>query len=190
MNDGNKSKAKYAKVTVSFILCPLLISFALAHQPYWNQGSPLEQPFIIERITISKALFGDLDTEETDYFKFDVPEGLTIEFSLFVGGRCSEQFQPQLYLLSPDAKDDLVSFTLPDGYKATQAEGAWESYQSHGLIGRRGPGIRKTFSAGTYYLAVQSNNKSGFYLISLSGSENFGAGPGGREAIPRFNACK
>ncbi len=130
-----------------------------------------------------------------DYFKLEIPDGLTIDSSLFVGGGCSENFNPSLYLLSPNATSDNaanteVAFALPDGYGAIPAQGDWRPYKGHGLDGREGPGIRKTFTGGIYYLAVQSIEESGFYLVSLSGSENFGAGPGGREAIPRFNSCE
>ena len=76
----------------------------------------LEQAFLVEDITVSKALFGNLEAGEVDYFKLKIPDGLTIDSSLFVGGGCSENFKPQLYLLSPNttsdsAKNDEVTFT-------------------------------------------------------------------------------
>ncbi len=195
MKDRGKRKGKRGKVKRCFpFLLPLfsfLNSFVFAHQPYWNETSPtLEQAFLVENITVSKALFGNLEAGDVDYFKLEIPDGLTIDSSLFIGGGCSEEFTPQLYLLSPNTHANAVTFALPKGYGVTVAQGDWKPYSGHGLNGHKGPGVRQTLSAGTYYLVVQSYNTSGFYLISLSGSEQSGAGPGGLEAIQRFNSCK
>jgi hypothetical protein len=167
------------------------LNLVLAHQPYWNEGSPTpEQAFNIENVTVSKALFGNLEAGEVDYFKLEVADGFNLDSSLFVGGGCSETFNPRLYLLSPNTEVAEVTFTVPDGYGTTLAEGEWKPYSGHGLNGREGPSIRETLSVGTYYLVVQSDEETGFYLLSLGGSEAFGGGEGGREAIPRFNACQ
>jgi hypothetical protein len=165
-------------------------SLSFAHQPYWNESSTLEQPFTIENVTVSKALFGNLEAGEADYFRLEVADGFTLDSSLFVGGGCSETFNPQLYLLNPKAETSDVTFALPEGYGSMLAKGEWKPYSGHGLNGREGPSLRETLSAGTYYLVVQSNEESGFYLVSLGGSEAFGGGEGGRGAIPRFNACQ
>lgn len=195
MNGRGKRKGKREKVKQWFpFLFPLfsfLCTFALAHQPYWNESSPTpEQAFNIENVTVSKALFGNLEAGEVDYFRLEVTDGFNLDSSLFVGGGCSENFSPQLYLLSPEKEVGEVTFTVPDNYGTTLAEGDWKPYSGHGLNGREGPSLRETLSAGTYYLVVQGNEESGFYMVSLGGSEAFGGGEGGREAIPRFNACQ
>lgn len=79
---------------------------------------------------------------------------------------------------------------MPEGYGAVLGEGNWKPFSTHGLVGREGPQINQLLLSGTYYLVVQANEASGFYLVSLSGSESFGGGAGGREAIPRFNTCE
>jgi hypothetical protein len=182
------------RATTQCILVFVIITFcslALAHQPYWNEGSPApEQAFNIENVTVSKALFGNLEAGEVDYFKLEVADGFRLDSILFVGGGCSEAFNPQLYLLSPTVEGSEVAFTVPDNYGATLAESDWKPYSGHGLNGREGPSIRETLSVGTYYLVVQSYEEAGFYLVSLGGSEAFGSGEGGREAIPRFNTCQ
>jgi hypothetical protein len=193
MKSGEKRKEERGRVKTSFFfpLVPFLFTFAFAHQPYWNEGSPTpEQAFTIEAVTVSKALFGSLEAGEADYFKLEVAEGFGLDSSLFVGGGCSETFNPQLYLLSPSSETSGVTFALPDGYGAVLGAGEWQAYRGHGLNGREGPSIRERLAAGTYYLVVQSNDASGFYLVSLGGSEAFGGGEGGREALPRFNACR
>lgn len=169
-------------------------SLVFAHQPYWNESSPTPaEAFVIENVTVSKALFGNLEAGGLDYFRLEVADGFSLDSSLFVGGGCSENFNPQLYLLSPNTETNEVTFALPDGYGTTLAEGDWKPYSGHGLTGREGPSIRETLEAGIYYLVVeatQNSSEGGFYLLLLGGSESFGAGPGGREAIPRFNACQ
>jgi hypothetical protein len=178
-------------IRILFSLLAVLGTFALAHQPYWNETSPtLEQAFTVENVTVSKALFGNLETDEVDYFKLEIPDGLTVDLSLFVGGGCSDTFNPQLYLVGPNLPANVVPFAVPPAYGSTLAQGDWKPYSGHGLKGRKGPSIRETLGAGTHYLVVHNHDESGFYLISLSGSEVFGAGPGGLEAIPRFNDCK
>lgn len=189
--DLEPEKRGKVKISFFFSLCSILCSVAFAHQPYWNEGSPTpEQAFNIENVAVSKALFGNLGAGDVDYFRLEVADNFNLDSSLFVGGGCSETFNPRLYLLSPNKNANAVTFVLPKGYGTTLAEGDWKPYSGHGLTGREGPGIRETLSAGIYYLVVQSNEAGGFYLLSLGGSENFGAGPGGREAIPRFNICQ
>lgn len=183
-------KGKEMKYQILFFIL-IFSSLTFAHQPFWNESSPTpEQAFNIENVTVSKAIFGNLEVPEMDYFKLEVADNFSLDLSLFVGGGCSENFNPQLYLLSPKKEVGEVIFTVPDAYGTTLAEGDWKPYRGHGLNGREGPSLRETLSAGTYYLVVQSNEEAGFYLLSLGGSEDFGAGPGGREAIPRFNACQ
>jgi hypothetical protein len=169
----------------------LFSSLAFAHQPFWNEGSPTpEEAFIIEGVSVSKAIFGNLQAGEVDYYKLAVPENFSLDSSLFVGGGCHETFNPELYLLSPSSETTEATFTLPSGYMTTLAEGDWKPFSGHGLTGREGPSIREALAAGPYYLVVQSHEESGFYLLSLGGAEDFGGGEGGREAIPRFNACQ
>jgi hypothetical protein len=165
-------------------------SLTFAHQPYWNESSPTpEQAFVIENVTVSKALFGNLEAGEVDYFRLDLPDNFIFDSSLFVGEGCSETFQPQLYLLSPKRTDE-APFAMPEGYGALLGKGDWKPFSTHGLVGREGPNINELLLSGTYYLVVQANKASGFYLVSLSGSENFGGSEDGREAIGRFNACE
>jgi hypothetical protein len=192
MKDRGKRKEERGKRFLPFLfnLSSFLCSFALAHQPYWNESSPTpEKAFNIENVTISKAIFGNLQAGEVDYFKLDLPENFIFDSSLFVGEGCGEDFQPQLYLLSPKRTGE-VPFAMPEGYGAMVGEGDWQPFSTHGLVGREGPHINQLLLSGTYYLVVQANEASGFYLVSLSGSESFGGGEGGREAIPRFNACE
>ena len=106
---------------------------------------------MVENVTISKALFGNLEAGKVDYFKLEIPDGLTIDSSLFVGGGCSENFKPDLYLLSPNAINNEVAFTVPDGYGTTLAQGEWRPYKGHGLDGHEGPGV--------------SQNIYGWYLL-------------------------
>ncbi len=188
-----KEKRLKVKLKVSFFFCffSFFCTVAFAHQPYWNKGSPTPgQAFVVENVTVSKALFGNLEVGEVDYFKLEVTDNFKLESSLFVGGGCSESFNPQLYLLSPNQKTGEATFILPNGYGVTIAEGEWKPYNAHGLNGREGPTLGETLEAGTYYLVVQGNEEGGFYLVSLGGSEAFGGDEGGREAIPRFNACE
>jgi hypothetical protein len=163
---------------------------ALAHQPYWNEGSPtLEEAFNIENATVSKALFGNLEAGEVDYFKLELPDNFIFDSSLFVGEACSKDFQPQLYLLSSKRTGE-APFAVPEGYGALLGVGDWQPFSTHGLVGREGPHLNQLLVSGTYYLVVQANEANGFYLVSLSGSESFGGSEDGREAIPRFNACQ
>jgi hypothetical protein len=194
-NDFNKAASAPCKLRTIIkrslgLMAFLYASLALAHQPYWNESSPtLEQAFLIENVTVSKAIFGNLEAGEVDYFRLELPNNFIFDSSLFVGEGCDENFQPQLYLLSPKRAGE-AAFAMPEGYGAILAEGEWKPFSTHGLMGREGPRISQPLLSGTYYLVVQANEASGFYLVSLSGSESFGGGEGGREAIPRFNACK
>jgi hypothetical protein len=186
--EGGKVKQR---VPFLFSLFSVLCTVALAHQPYWNESSStLEQAFVVENVTVSKALFGNLEVGEVDYYKLEVADNFVLDSSLFVGGGCSKNFRPQLYLLSPNKEVGEVTSTVPHSYGTTLAEGDWKLYSGHGLNGREGPSIRETLLSGTHYLVVQSNEEGGFYLLSLAGSEAFGGGEGGSEAIPKFNACE
>jgi hypothetical protein len=187
-----KSRVTRGKVRISFLL-----SFAFAHQPYRNESSTLEQPFNIENVTVSKALFGNVEVGETDYFKLEVSEGFNLDLTLFVGDSCSKDFSPEVWSLGPglngDSEGNDIRFQFPPGYDAIfVGEGGWKPFSGHGLVGREGPSIREPLKAGIYYIVVEAIENSldgGFYLLSLSGSESFGGGEGGLEVIPRFNAC-
>jgi hypothetical protein len=192
MKSRGKVREEREKGVSAFLFClsSALCSFALAHQPYWNESSPTpEQAFVIENITVSKAIFGILQAGEVAYFKIDATENFTLDSSLFVGEGCNETFSPQLYLLSPK-KSGEAAFAIPEGYGAVLAEGSWQPFSTHGLVGREGPAVNQMLFAGTYYLVVEAKDAGGFYLVSIAGSENFGGSAEGRAAIPRFNACK
>jgi hypothetical protein len=194
-NDFNKATLALCKLRTIIkrslgLMLFLYASLALAHQPYWNESSPTpEQAFVVENVTISKALFGNLAADEVDYFRLELPDNFIFDSSLFVGESCSEGFQPRLYLLSAKRTGG-ATFAMPKGYGAVLGTGDWKPFSTHGLVGREGPTINELLLSGTYYLVVQANEASGFYLVSLSGSESFGGGEGGLEAIPRFNACQ
>ena len=59
------------------ILIALAGSSAFAHQPLWNPGSstPLT-PYVIDEISISKAIFGELTDANVAHFIITVPDKL------------------------------------------------------------------------------------------------------------------
>jgi hypothetical protein len=191
MNRGKRKEERGKRLLpFLFYLFSFPCSFAFAHQPYWNESSPTpEQAFVIENITVSKAIFGTLQAGEVAYFKIDLAENFILDSSLFVGEGCSETFNPSLYLLSPN-KSGEATFAIPEGYGASLAKGDWQPFSTHGLVGREGLAVNQMLFAGTYYLVVEANDVGGFYLVSIAGSENFGGSAEGRAAIPRFNACQ
>lgn len=170
----------------------VLASWAFAHQPFWNEasGSP-EQAFVIEHLTVSKAIFGNLQAGEVDYFLLNAPAALTLEASLFVGEGCNQNFKPKLFLLRPKTgMNPQTSFEIPKDYSLLQGSGDWTPYKGHGLRGRQGPTLQLEVTSDSYYFVVESGEQGGFYLLSLSGSEAPGGSTEGREAIPRFNQCQ
>ena len=183
------SVSRSAKLA-SFLLACLCWSVGLAHQPFWNAGSPsLALAFGVEEPTVSKAIFGELAAGGVAYFALEVNDDFPLDVSLFVGQGCSEAFTPQLWLARAGAVNTSSDVELPEGYGLEAGVGAWRPYRGHGLQGREGPEITSTLQAGTHYLIVTAPEVGGYYLLSLAGEESFGGTPEGRSAIPRFNAC-
>jgi len=163
---------------------------ALAHQPFWNPGSPsLEEAYRVARPTVAQVVIGRLASGERHYFLLSAPAGFSLDAALFVGGACPEAFQPRLWLLGPGLRGEAPPFPLPEGYGARVYQGGWRDYRGHGLVARKGPEARERLPGGAHYLVVEAGPTGGYYLLSLAGAEVPGGSPEGFAAIPRFNRC-
>ena len=166
------------------------LGLALAHQPFWNPGSPrLEAAYPIARPTVAQVVIGRLAPGEIHFFRLEVPQGFTLDMALFVSGACPEAFRPRLWLLGPGLRGEVPPFPLPEGYGARAYQGGWREYRGHGLVARKGPEARERLPGGVHYLVVEAGATGGYYLLSLAGEEVPGGSPEGFAAIPRFNRC-
>lgn len=169
----------------------LLWGLALAHQPLWNPGSPTAtQAFRVVEPTVSKAIIGQLPPSQMAHFKFELPPGFVLDLGLFAGGGCASSFEPRMWLVGPGLPALDTPFPVEKGQGARRFSGSWTAYQGHGLVGRKGPSLREKLSGGTYTVVVEAGVETGFYLLSLGGSEKPGGTAEGMLAIGRFNQCR
>ncbi len=181
------------KIQQSFLFSLFVVlvihSIALAHQPMWNEGSstPLS-PFVIDEVEVSKAIFGELSSENTAHFILTVPNDFNLDVSVFKGGACEDAFLPELWIMR-EGKQTVTPFETLSNFESQAVDGSWQAYQGHGLTGFKGAEYKETLSAGTYGITVYAPQGKGMYLLSLGGLERFGGDAAGRAAIPRFNSC-
>ena len=173
-----------------WVVLAVLGSFALAHQPFWNGGSPtLGQAYKVLEPTVSKVVTGNLGTGQLAFYAFEVAAGFVLDLGLFVGGACAPGYAPRMWLVGKSLPKTQAPFALPEGMGAKVFEGGWKDYQGHGLVARKGPEFRERLSGGTYYVVVEAGGAAGYYMISLGGSEIPGGSAEGRAALGRFNRC-
>jgi hypothetical protein len=170
-----------------------LSSWVLAHQPWFNPGSPTRaQAYRILQPTVSKVISAEARGGR-DWYSLEVPAGFKLEVALFVGASCAREFKPRLYLvglgLQGSKTDGPTPFELPAETQALALENAWSDYSEHGVVARRTPTLIRTLAAGRYDLVVDHGNAQGWYFISLGGDEVSGGTVEGRAALSRFNRC-
>jgi hypothetical protein len=165
-----------------------LASVGLAHQPWFNSGSPTRaQAYQILQPNISKVITAEASGGR-DWYSLEVKAGFKLDVALFVGAPCPKEFKPRLYVVGPGL-EGAAPFELPAGTGALQLENAWGDYSGHGVIARRTPTLLRTLAAGRYNLVVDHGTSRGWYFISLGGEESFGGSNEGRNALSRFNRC-
>jgi hypothetical protein len=172
------------------LLLLLCSSMALAHQPFWNQGSTsLLQAYKVESPSVSKVVTGQLAPGQVAYLAFQLGAGFVLDVGLFVGAACPAAFQPRLWLIGAGLPKTDTPFSKPDGLGARVFGGSWQDYRGHGLVARKGPEFRQSVNGGTYYVVVEAGEAGGYYMVSLGGSEVGGGTAEGRAALARFNLC-
>jgi hypothetical protein len=165
-----------------------LAGWSLAHQPWFNPGSPTRaRAYQIRQPNISKVITAEAKGG-CDWYSLEVKAGFKLDVALFVGAACVKEFKPRLYVVGPGL-EGAAPFELPAGTGALQLENAWGDYSGHGLIARRTPTLIRTLAAGRYDLVVDHGNARGWYFISLGGDEIMGGSVDGRAALSRFNRC-
>jgi hypothetical protein len=165
-----------------------LASSGLAHQPWFNPGSPTRaQAYQIQQPNISKVITAEAKGGR-DWYSLEVKAGFKLDVALFVGASCSKEFKPRLYLIGAGLEGS-APFDLPAGTAALQVENTWSDYNDHGVIARRSPTLLRTLTAGRYDLVVDHGNARGWYFISLGGDEVSGGSNEGRTTLSRFNRC-
>ncbi len=177
------------RIVLPWLMC-LIFSPALAHQPFWNPGSPsLQQAYRMLEPSVSKVVTGQLASRQLAFLALELTAGFVLDIGLFVGGACPTSFKPRLWLIGPGLPKDQPPFDLPSSLGAKVFENNWREYQGHGLIARKGPEVREKLAGGVYYLVVEAPESGGFYMVSLAGSEESGGTAEGRAALTRFNRC-
>jgi hypothetical protein len=165
-----------------------LSGWGLAHQPWFNSGSPTRaQAYQIQQPNVSKVITAEARGGR-DWYSLEVKAGFKLDVALFVGAPCAKEFKPRLYVVGPGL-EGAVPFELPAGTGALQLENAWGDYSGHGVNARRTPTLTRTLAAGRYDLVVDHGNARGWYFISLGGDEVMGGSTDGRNALSRFNRC-
>ncbi len=172
-----------------------------AHQPVFNDdGSPdTAAPFIIADPAVSLAISGALrEPGALDVYRLDVEAGHTFSFKLMVPEVCPE-FAPLLVFMGPGVTDDMsglpASLELPpdSGAFSIMAD-TWPSYyESHGKVTyRTGPVVDHTANQdGAFYIAVYDRlDRTGTYLLSMAGSEEFGPVPNWRARKTAYDNCE
>jgi hypothetical protein len=165
-----------------------LASSGLAHQPWFNPGSPTRaQAYQIQQPNISKVITAEAKGGR-DWYSLEVKAGFKLNVALFVGAPCVKDFKPHLYVVGPGL-EGAAPFEISAGTGALQIENAWGDYSGHGVVARRTPTLIRTLAAGRYDLVVDHGNARGWYFISLGGDEVMGGSIDGRAALSRFNRC-
>jgi hypothetical protein len=165
-----------------------LASSGLAHQPWFNPGSPTRaQAYPIQQPNISKVITAEAKGGR-DWYALEVKAGFKLDVALFVGAPCVKEFKPRLYVVGPGLEGS-APFELPAGTGALQIDNAWGDYSGHGVVARRTPTLIRSLAAGRYDLVVDHGNARGWYFISLGGDEVMGGSVDGRAALSRFNRC-
>ena len=168
--------------------CISLSSWSLAHQPWFNPGSPTRaQAYPIQQPNVSKVITAEAKGGR-DWYSLEVKAGFKLDVALFVGAPCAKEFKPRLYVVGPGL-EGAAPFELPAGTGALQLENAWGDFSGHGVVARRTPTLIRTLAAGRYDLVVDHGTSRGWYFISLGGDEAFGGSVDGRAALSRFNRC-
>jgi hypothetical protein len=166
-----------ARYCLVWLALAVFTSGSFAHQPVFNPGSPTpERAYRVLEPTISKVITSEAQGER-NWHALDVQSGFRLDVALFVGANCSANFNPKLYVVGKELSGQ-APFPLPSGFGALAVENTWSQYSGHGIVGRR------------YYLVVEHGNTSGWYFLSLGGSEVSGGTSAGRTALSRFNACR
>ncbi len=172
-----------------FLVVLMFLGVALAHQPFFNSGSPTrETAFVIANPEVSKVITAESRTGSRNWYAFEVKQNFSLDVALFVGANCPKAFQPRLYLIGRNLKDP-VSFAIPENMGGLAVANTWSDYAGHGVVARKSPTLEKRLDAGQYYLVVDHGQSKGWYFLSLGGSEIAGGTSEGRSALSRFNRC-
>ncbi len=179
-----KQRSRFGLIFVVIVLA----SSGLAHQPWFNPGSPSRaQAYQIQQPSISKVITAEAKGGR-DWYSLEVKAGFKLDVALFVGAPCVKEFKPRLFVVGPGL-EGAAPFELPAGTGALQIENAWGDFSGHGVVARRTPTLIRTLAAGRYDLVVDHGKARGWYFISLGGDESFGGSSEGRNALSRFNRC-
>jgi hypothetical protein len=179
-----KQRVRFGLIFVVIVL----IGSGLAHQPWFNPGSPTRtQAYPIQQPSISKVITAEAKGGR-DWYSLEVKAGFKLDVALFVGAPCPKEFKPRLYVVGPGLEGN-APFELPAGTGALQLENAWGDYSGHGVVARRTPTLIRTLATGRYDLVVDHGTSRGWYFISLGGDEVMGGSVDGRAALSRFNRC-
>ncbi len=174
------------KLLIGLAFCA---SVALAHQPFFNAGSPTrEQAFNIINPEISKVITAESRTGGRNWYKLEVRQNFDLDVALFVGAPCPKAFNPKLYLVGKGLTES-APFAMPEGMGAFAVANTWTDYSGHGVVARKSPTFEKRLAAGQYYLVVEHGASLGWYFLSMGGSEVSGGTSEGRAALGRFNRC-
>lgn len=172
-----------------FLIALVFIGTALAHQPFFNAGSPTrETAFVVANPEVSKVITAESRTNSRNWYALEVKQDFVLDVALFVGAPCPKAFQPRLYLIGRNLKDT-VPFAIPQDMGGLAVANTWLDYSGHGVVARKSPTLEKRLDAGKYYLVVDHGQSKGWYFLSLGGSEIAGGTPEGRSALSRFNRC-
>ena len=165
------------KICTSLIIILLLIiviKSSEAHQPVLNSDkSNSEEPYIIEKPEVSKAIFAELKGEP-HYYRIDS----NTKFKFYAGittpkiDKC-----PLTQKFSFDVLDsDFELIKKKDGEKFNW----WAWYEKHGEKWYWiGPEIGEKFKSnrdynkGTYYIRVFNQNNTGQYVLAVGDIESF-----------------
>jgi hypothetical protein len=174
-----------------FFVALLFLGLALAHQPFFNAGSPTrESAFVIANPEISKVITAESRTGSRNWYTLEVKQNFNLDVALFVGAPCPKAFQPRLYLIGRNLNlKDPVPFEIPENMGGLAVTNTWSDYSGHGVVARKSPTLEKRLDAGKYYLVVDHGQSKGWYFLSLGGSEISGGTAEGRAALSRFNRC-
>lgn len=189
-----------AAIAIAFLVTPL---GALAHQPWFNTGTPdLETPYDVQvPITTSQVIFGGFtEADQVDFYRFRAPKDHPLEIRLVVSDdpACAE-FQPAFAIvgagITPDtATAEIAPDTLPEEFDdARVVSGSewgtfFEPFSQTTFV--TGPELKTTLGGGVYLLAVfNPEGDAGTYGVSINGAETFGGQPEYDRLFPAWKAC-
>jgi len=172
---------RYLLAFIVVIIVVSVPSSAQAHRPIfaYEQPTSLEDPVEIIDPEVSWAIYSKLQTDEADYYRFEVPPDSSDFFAQIIIPKREEffNFDPSFALIGANLSDDgPVPFEMPSEWGILLApasdvqETFFEPFTQTSYLMRQE--INRKLKEGIYYLVVyHTDNREGKYTLTVGERE-------------------